>query len=85
MTSIAALLQAPASERLVALGAVDVAIIALYFAVVLGIGPSGAGTPRWWKSDGPLLPLRFSPRLDQLCAGVATDQPYLQAAPHRGR
>jgi hypothetical protein len=53
--------------------------------VVLGIGPCGAGQPRWWVSDGPLLPLRYARRLTALCAGVASSEAHLGAAPHRGR
>jgi hypothetical protein len=53
--------------------------------VVLGIGPSGAGDLRWWRSDGSGLPGRYSPRLDDLCARVAAEQPQLHARPHRGR
>jgi hypothetical protein len=54
-------------------------------AIVLGIGACGAGSPRWWRSDGPLLPLAYHARLRALCAGVARDEPELRAAPHRGR
>ena len=49
--------------------------------LVLGIGPCGAGTPRWWLSDGPLWPLRFNDRLRALAAGVTPAQPL----PRRGR
>lgn len=54
-------------------------------AVVLGVGACGAGAPRWWASDGPLLPLRYFPRLRQLAVQLAEEQPQLGAAPHRGR
>jgi Peptidase family M28 len=47
--------------------------------IVLGIAAAGGGTPRWWSSDGSLIPLRFAPRL----RGLATAQ--VQAKPHRGR
>ncbi len=53
--------------------------------IVIGIGPCGAGRVRWWSSDGPLVPLRFLPRLQQLCADVAHELPELEAIPHRGR
>jgi hypothetical protein len=53
--------------------------------VVLGLAACGAGAPRWWTSDGPLVPLRYLPRLSSLAAGVATDEAHLQARPHRGR
>jgi hypothetical protein len=36
--------------------------------VVLGIAASGAGSPRWWHSDGPLWPLGFDRRLRELAA-----------------
>jgi hypothetical protein len=49
--------------------------------VVLGIGPCGAGAPRWWVSDGALLPLRYHARLCEL----ARCAPALHALPHRGR
>jgi Peptidase family M28 len=54
-------------------------------AVVLGIAPCGAGQPRWWVSDGALIPLRYDRRLTALCAGVADTESHLGAAPHRGR
>jgi hypothetical protein len=53
--------------------------------VVIGIAACGAGRPRWWISDGPLLPMRYLPRLAALCGGVAAAQPELRAAGHRGR
>jgi hypothetical protein len=43
------------------------------------------GAPRWWTSDGALLPLRFAKPLRQLAADVAADEAYLNAAPHAGR
>lgn len=46
--------------------------------VVLGFAACAAGTPCWWVSDGPLLPLRYAPRLRALCAQVG-------GRPHRGR
>lgn len=53
--------------------------------VVLGIGACATGAPRWWCSDGALLPLRCFPRLRELCAAVAMDEPRLSARGHRGR
>jgi hypothetical protein len=53
--------------------------------VVLGIAASAAGAPRWWLSDGALVPVRYFPRLRKLCATVATDEAALGARPHRGR
>jgi hypothetical protein len=54
-------------------------------AIVLGIAACGAGSPRWWQSDGPLLPLAYHPRLRALSAGIAGAEPQLGAGPHRGR
>lgn len=53
--------------------------------IVLGIGPCGAGQLRWWAGDGAFVPLRYLPRLQQLCAGVADQMPDLDAAPTRTR
>ena len=53
--------------------------------VVLGIAPCGAGSSRYWVSDGQLVPLRYSPRLRKLAAAAASEDPALQASPHRGR
>jgi hypothetical protein len=38
--------------------------------IVLGLGACGGGRPSWWTSDGPLLPVRFLPRLAQLAGKV---------------
>jgi Peptidase family M28 len=54
-------------------------------AIVLGIAPCGAGRPRWWASDGPLIPLRFGPSARELLAGVAAAEAHLAAQPRRGR
>lgn len=53
--------------------------------IVLGVAACGAGAPRWWLSDGALVPLRYLDRLGGLCAKLAVEQPQLGAAPHRGR
>jgi hypothetical protein len=53
--------------------------------VVLGVAPCPAGRPRWWTSDGPLIPLRYSRPLARLCGEIAGDEPELGAAPHPGR
>ncbi|PZS07979.1 MAG: hypothetical protein DLM64_13710 [Solirubrobacterales bacterium] len=53
--------------------------------VVLGIAACAAGAPRWWCSDGALLPLRYFPRLHELCAVLAAEEPQLGARAHRGR
>ncbi|HEY5316506.1 MAG TPA: M28 family peptidase [Solirubrobacteraceae bacterium] len=54
-------------------------------AIVLGISACGSGSPRWWHSDGPLIPLAYHPRLRELCAGIARSEPDLGVTPHRGR
>jgi hypothetical protein len=54
-------------------------------AIVLGIAPCGAGRPRWWASDGPLIPLRFDPSARVLLARIAESEAHLGASPRRGR
>jgi hypothetical protein len=54
-------------------------------AIVIGFAASGVGTPRWWTSDGALLPLRYSRPLTSLCAAVADEELHLDATPYRGR
>ncbi len=39
--------------------------------VVLGIAPCGAGNPRWWISDGQLLPTSYFGQLRRLAAETA--------------
>jgi hypothetical protein len=53
--------------------------------VVLGIAACTGGSPRWWTSDGPLIPLRYSRQLATLCAGIAAADTGLGAASHGGR
>jgi hypothetical protein len=53
--------------------------------IVLGIGACGSGEPRWWVSDGSLLPLRYLARLRRLAADVAGPGTDLDAGPYRGR
>ncbi|MGA9858116.1 MAG: M28 family peptidase [Solirubrobacteraceae bacterium] len=54
--------------------------------IVLGIGPCGAGDPTWWASDGPLLPLAFGRRLQELAAWVAAPGAETPVPTgHRGR
>jgi hypothetical protein len=54
--------------------------------IVLGIGAAGGGRPRWWVSDGPLVPLRYTPRLRGLAERAAGQTSQgAQAQPHRGR
>jgi Peptidase family M28 len=54
-------------------------------AIVLGIAPCGAGHPRWWLSDGRLIPIAYTRRLRQLATAIAANHPHLNAAAHRGR
>jgi hypothetical protein len=54
-------------------------------AIILGIGPSGAGRPRWWVGDGQFIPFRSSAALRRLAGEVAAAEPHFGAAPHRGR
>lgn len=51
--------------------------------VVLGIGATGGGCPRWWVSDGPLVPLRYHATLRALAAHASGSGHT--ARPHRGR
>jgi Peptidase family M28 len=48
--------------------------------IVLGIAAAGSGRPRWWVSDGPLVPVRYPARLRGLAAQAGG-----AARPHRGR
>src|SRR5581483_25926 len=58
--------------------------------IVLGIAAAGAGRPRWWVSDGPLIPLPYLARLRGLAAQAAraarpAGSGPAVARPHRGR
>jgi hypothetical protein len=54
--------------------------------VVIGLAPCGRGEPRWWRSDGQLLPLGFFDRLRALCRELAEDDASaLAPSGHRGR
>jgi Peptidase family M28 len=53
--------------------------------VVVGIAACGAGTPHWWYSDGPLVPVGYFGPLRRLCQQIAKDEPDLKARTHRGR
>jgi hypothetical protein len=53
--------------------------------VVLGLAASAGGEPRWWVSDGALVPRRYFASLRELCARVAGEETYLNAAPHSDR
>lgn len=53
--------------------------------IVIGLAPCANGEPRWWTSDGRLIPLRYSSELRKLCNGVVEAQSHFAARPHRGR
>jgi Peptidase family M28 len=53
--------------------------------VVLGIAACGQGQPRWWVSDGALVPLRYLGRLRGLAEQVGGAGTNLDARAHRGR
>jgi hypothetical protein len=48
---------------------------------VLAIEPCGVGTPCWVTRDGQLFPLRYHPRLIELCQRAAGADPSLGAPP----
>jgi len=52
---------------------------------VVHVDACGRGRPRWWISDGPLIPQRLHPSLVALAEDVARDRPELGAEPLRGR
>jgi Peptidase family M28 len=53
--------------------------------IVLGLAPCGSGAPRWWVSDGSLLPLRSFATLRRLSERVARGDPGLEARPQTAR
>lgn len=53
--------------------------------VVLGIAACGARRPRWWVSDGPLIPLRYARPLRELAEEIGIDETHMGLAPHKGR
>jgi hypothetical protein len=53
--------------------------------VVLGLAGCGGGSPRWWISDGALIPRRLHPRLDRLAAQAAAALGPPHPLPHPGR
>ena len=53
--------------------------------MVIGVAACTGGQVRWWTSDGPLVPLRYSTRLRKLSQQVAAEQPQLAVRPHAGR
>lgn len=52
---------------------------------VLAIAACAPGPPAWRRSDGPLLRLRAHPKLLELCARVAREEPGLAARALPGR
>lgn len=50
-------------------------------AITLAITASGAGRPRYWRSDGRLIPIRYNSRLRSLAGDLTPDT----AQPYRGR
>jgi len=54
-------------------------------AVVLGISACTSGSPRWWISEGQLVPRRYFGALRDLAAAVAAEAPHLDARPVRSR
>jgi hypothetical protein len=53
--------------------------------VVLGFAPCGGGQPRYWVSDGNLVPVSYFKPLRVMGAEVATEEPHWNARPYRGR
>jgi hypothetical protein len=53
--------------------------------VVLGFAPCGGGQPRYWVSDGNLVPVSYFKPLRAMGAEIATEEPHWNARPHRGR
>jgi hypothetical protein len=54
-------------------------------AIILGVGASGAGTPCWLRSDGPLVPVAYFARLRALSREVAASEPVLELREAHGR
>ncbi len=53
--------------------------------IVLGFAACGAGDPRWWTSDGPLVPARYSATLRSMSAAIAAEEGHRRARGSRGR
>ncbi|MGZ4165215.1 MAG: M28 family peptidase [Solirubrobacteraceae bacterium] len=53
--------------------------------IVLGVAAAGAGQPRWWVSDGPLVPVPSPRRLRELAMRTAARDDGARARPYRGR
>jgi hypothetical protein len=54
-------------------------------AVILGVAAAGGGSPRWWLSDGPLVPLRYFAGLRRLCESLAHQRAVSGLEHVRGR
>jgi hypothetical protein len=52
---------------------------------VLELRPCGAGTPRWWTHDGPVLGLPAPGQMRRLAEQIAAEETGLGALPHRTR
>jgi hypothetical protein len=53
--------------------------------IVIGVAACSGGTPAWWTSDGPLVPLRYNRHLTNLATQTAGQDPGLEARSHHGR
>jgi hypothetical protein len=53
--------------------------------IVIGVAACAQGNPRWFQSDGTLLPFGYFKQLRKLSTSVASQSPYLSARSHRGR
>jgi hypothetical protein len=53
--------------------------------IVLGVGPCGRGAVGWAAAEGPLMAVRYHPRLVELAAQVATEETHLRARPFTAR
>jgi Peptidase family M28 len=53
--------------------------------IVLGICACAGGDPRWWVSEGQLVPVAHFAPLRRLAAAAAGHAPHLRAAPARTR
>jgi hypothetical protein len=53
--------------------------------VVVGVAPCAAGTPRYWRSDGPFVPVRYFKTLVRLSREAGEDAPDLRIQGCRGR
>lgn len=53
--------------------------------VVVGVAPCAGGTPRYWRSDGPFIPVRYFKTLVRLGREAAGETPDLHIRPHKGR